>query len=375
MENKKVLALLEKYNNGTCTEEENAAVEAWYNSYAAKHSANVIDDDMNEEMSLIWRNVQANKQQIKNIQLNYKRLFAFAATIAVLITAGMLFYKNKTKNDIIRQQVSLADAHIKPGREGATLTLADGKKIALSNAVNGELAKEAGVVISKTRDGQIIYEIQNPTVGANKINTISTAKGETYQLRLPDGTAVWLNSASSLTYDATLHKSGIRSVKLDGEAYFQVAKDKLHPFVVETGKQRIEVLGTHFNVSAYSDETTTKTTLLEGSVRLNDLRVLEPGDQASSQAFGKIAVEKVDVNEAVAWKNGKFIFTSEDITSVMRKLSRWYDVEVVYKGDRPAANFTGAISRYDNISKILSKINYTGAVHLTVEGRRIIVMP
>ncbi|WP_316812650.1 FecR family protein [Pedobacter heparinus] len=375
MENKEALALLEKYHKGTCTEQERAAVEAWYNSYAVRHSADAIDEDLEQEMSLIWKNIQM-KPQSKIVLFSYSRLFAYAAAIVVIFTVGLLFYlnySNKTKDEVFQMQVHAGN--IKPARNGATLILANGKKIRLAEAANGELAKEAGVVIRKTRDGQLIYEIQGQITGTNTINTISTAKGETYQLRLPDGTVVWINAASSLTYDAVINKAGLRKVKLEGEAYFEVAKDKLHPFIVETDKQQVKVLGTHFNVNAYPDEVLTRTTLLEGAVQLNNSTVLDPGEQAVSGLSGKIAVEKVDVTEAVAWKNGKFIFTSEDITSVMRKLSRWYNVEVLYKGDRPVTTFTGVISRYDNISKILDKINYTGGARLTLEGRRIIVMP
>jgi ferric-dicitrate binding protein FerR (iron transport regulator) len=299
-------------------------------------------------------------------------LIAIAATIVAVFTAGLLFFTNRSEKVTIASRQA---NEIKPGRNGATLTLSNGKKILLSNATNGELAEEAGIAISKTADGKLVYEIQSPSDGTDKINTISTDKGETYQLRLPDGTNIWLNAASSLTYCSTLLKDGVRSVKLDGEAYFEVAKDKYHPFIVETDHQQVEVLGTHFNVSAYLDEPFIKTTLLEGAVRLNHATILKPDDQATVGLSGKIAVEQVDVQEAVAWKNGKFIFISEDITSVMRKLSRWYNVEVVYKNKCSAATFTGVISRYDDISRILNKINYTGAVHLTIEGRRIVVMP
>ncbi|WP_316843812.1 FecR family protein [Pedobacter psychrodurus] len=373
MENEKVLALLEKYHQGLCTEEESAIVEAWYNGYAAEHSAEVIDEDLEMEKAMIWKNVQENKNPVKTVRLNYSKWAAIAATIVVIVTAGLLFFTNKPKSRMLAAVVK--SDMVKPGKYSATLTLANGKRISLSDATSGELANEAGVAISKTADGKLIYEIQNQTGAANKINTISTDKGETYQLRLPDGTNIWLNAASSLTYATTLIKDGIRNVKLEGEAYFEVAKDKKHPFIVETSKQQVEVLGTHFNINAYADEAITKTTLLEGSVLLNRATLLKPDEQASLSSTGKISVEQVDVQETIAWKNGKFIFNSEDITSVMRKLSRWYNVEVVYKSDSPVSTFTGVMNRDDDISKILNKINYTGGAHLTLEGRRIVVMP
>ncbi|WP_316793339.1 FecR family protein [Pedobacter frigoris] len=373
MDHEKVLELLERYDNGTSTDAERAAVEGWYNSYAERNNADAFDDDMDEEMMLIWHRIQADREQVKVTKFRYGKLLAYAAAIAVVLSVGLLFYNNtnKTKQDYI----SVTQAEVKPGKIGATLTLANGKRIALSDAANGELATESGVVIKKAADGQLIYEIQSQVSGANEINTISTAKGETYRLRLPDGTWIWLNAASSLSYAPALKKDGLRTIKLIGEAYFEVAKDKMHPFIVETSKQKIEVLGTHFNVNAYSDEALTRTTLLEGAVLLNHSTILKPGQQGTINASGKINIEMVDVAEAIAWKNGKFIFNSEDISSVMRKLSRWYDVEVVYEGNHPETTFTGVISRYDNISKILDKINSTGAIHLKLEGRRIVIMP
>jgi len=371
MEKEKVLALLEKYNMGLCNQEETAFVEAWYNSFAAKQSGKPIEEDLETEKELIWKSIQKNKHQHRPTRSSTNGWLAAAATIVLAITASLLFYNHRNETITAAVQTNF----IKPGKYSATLTLANGRKISLSEATNGELAKEAGVIISKTADGKLIYEIHNQTGTENEINTISTAKGETYQLHLPDGTNIWLNAASSLTYTTTLIKDGVRNVRLEGEAYFEVTKDKKHPFIVETNKQQIEVLGTHFNVNAYKDESMTKTTLLEGSVQLNHATVLKPADQATLDLSGKISVEQVDVKEAVAWKNGKFIFSSEDITSVMRKFSRWYDVEVVYKNAPPSATFTGVMSRYDDISKILKKINYTGRVHLKLEGRRIVVMP
>lgn len=373
MENNKVLSLLEKYNQGLCTQQEAAAVEGWYNSHAQKNNAEFIEDDIEQDMALVWGNINQQTMVVRASRVSYLRWLSIAATVVMIFAAGIIFYLNKPKGEVVKILARTTD--IKPGKNGATLTLSNGKKIYLSSTSNGELAKEAGISIRKTSDGSLMYEVQSSLHASSKINTIATAKGETYQLRLPDGTNVWLNAASSLTFAANLYQNGIRKVELAGEAYFEVAKDKKHPFFVESNKQTVEVLGTHFNINAYQDESVIKTTLLEGVVRLNHQTVLRPDEQATLHSTGKVEVESVDINEVIAWKNGKFIFNSEDITSVMRKLSRWYNVQVIYQNDQPSATFTGVISRYDNISKILDKINYTGAVHLTIEGRRIIVMP
>lgn len=298
---------------------------------------------------------------------------AVVAAVAVVVFGVGLLYNGF--NPKPQTQEFAYKNNIAPGKQGATLTLASGEKIRLTDAANGELAKEAGVVITKSASGQLIYEIKGSDAQSNKINTLSTAKGETYQLRLPDGSLVWLNAASSLTYAANLNERGKRRVKLNGEGYFEIAKDKAHPFVVETRGQQLEVLGTHFNVSGYADESVTKTSLLEGSVQINGKTVLKPGEQASLNVGGKITVEQVDVDKAVAWKNGKFVFQEENIESIMRKLARWYNVEIVYQGDFSQRTFVGTISRYDDISKILDKISFTNAVRFKIEGRRIYVMP
>lgn len=300
----------------------------------------------------------------------WPRIAIAAAVATIIFGAGLYFFKGQQKET----KQSNTFALIKPGHNGATLTLSNGKQIKLSEAINGELANEAGVTITKSANGQLIYQVQGSKSDPNKINTLSTAKGETYQLRLPDGSLVWLNAASSLTYSAALIERGVRRVKLEGEGYFEIAKDKAHPFIVSTEKQEVEVLGTHFNVYSYNDEDIVKTTLLEGSVKINNQKIIKPGEQASNSANGKIEVAAVNVDKVTAWKNGRFVFEDETIESIMRKLSRWYNVEVVFQDDVKDIPFTAFISRRDDISSILEKITYTQNIHFKVEGRRITVM-
>ena len=305
-----------------------------------------------------------------------KRLWpsiAAAASIVFAVGLGGYVYFNQEKETITHESSYAND--VAPGREGATLTLANGKKIRLSDATNGELAKEAGVTISKSADGQLRYEIKEDSRDISKINTLSTAKGETYQVRLPDGSLVWLNAASSLTYSANLVERGKRRVRLDGEGYFEVAKDKAHPFVVESRGQEVEVLGTHFNVNAYNDEDKIKTTLFEGSVKVfhtNNEILLKPGEQATLSE-NKLSVSEADTEEVLAWKDGDFIFNREPIESVMRKLERWYDIEVIYRGEVPTDGFQGAISKFKNISQVLKLLEQTKVASFKIEGRRVIV--
>lgn len=302
------------------------------------------------------------------------RGIAVAAAVAACVFGVVIFYYQQSDKHEVQTEIAVS-RDVAPGKQGATLTLAGGKKIRLADAANGQLARQPGVTVSKLANGQLVYELTSSEgTDPAAVNTLSTAKGETYQLRLPDGSMVWLNAASSLTYAANLLEGGQRRVKLNGEAYFEIQKDQMHPFVVESRGQHVEVLGTRFNINSYADEPTAKTTLLEGSVQLNHRTVLKPGEQATISDAGGISISQADLDEAVAWKNGKFIFADENIESIMRKLERWYNVEVSYEGPPPGETFTASIGRFDNISKILHKLSYTNNVHFKIEGRRVIVM-
>lgn len=306
--------------------------------------------------------------------------FAVAAAVTV-IAFGTWFYTNQIdsiRNISASGQIIAND--IAPGGVGATLTLANGEKVRLTDADNGELARQAGVTVTKSASGEIIYEITSAAKVENQegaINTLSTARGETYKLRLPDGSRVWLNAASSITYSANLLQLGKRKVTLQGEGYFEISKNKAHPFVVESKGQQVEVLGTHFNIKAYGDEPAMATTLLEGSVMVSQASkkvILKPGQQALNKD-NVFAVAAVDIDEAVAWKNGLFMFKGEKISDIMKKVQRWYDVDIVYSdGDIGALKFSGTISRYDHVSKLLDILETTGQVHFKIEGRKIIVM-
>ncbi|MBE9601366.1 FecR family protein [Pedobacter sp. MC2016-24] len=306
--------------------------------------------------------------------------FAVAAAVTV-IAFGTWFYTNQIdsiRNISASGQIIAND--IAPGGIGATLTLANGEKVRLTDADNGELARQAGVTVTKSASGEIIYEITSAAKVENQegaINTLSTARGETYKLRLPDGSRVWLNAASSITYSANLLQLGKRKVTLQGEGYFEISKNKAHPFVVESKGQQVEVLGTHFNIKAYGDEPAMATTLLEGSVMVSQASkkvILKPGQQALNKD-NVFAVAAVDIDEAVAWKNGLFMFKGEKISDIMKKVQRWYDVDIVYNdGNVGALKFSGTISRYDHVSKLLDILETTGLVHFKIEGRRIIVM-
>lgn len=305
--------------------------------------------------------------------------FVSAAAVLLILGIGFYFYKaSSLSNDTL---LVTADHYIKPGKNRATLTLANGQKIVLSDAQNGELAKEAGVSIQKTKDGKVIYTVDEQAASSEQpshFNTITTAAGEQYEVVLPDGTLVWLNASSSLKYPSKF-TGDVRQVELAGEGYFEVTKVQHHkmPFVVLSNKQRVEVLGTHFNINSYVDENATKTTLLEGSVSVsasNTSTILKPGQQAVLTA-GKTTVIPVQTDDVVAWKNGYFMFNNESLTDVMRKVARWYDVDVVYKNvSNRKITFFGTVSRFSNISQVLHMLENTGEVKFEIEGRRIIAI-
>ncbi|SMD11214.1 FecR family protein [Pedobacter nyackensis] len=321
-----------------------------------------------------------NKTTTLSLSVALWRKIAAAAVILVTLGAGTFYYFSGQKNigDLVQD--------IAPGGNKAILTLANGKKIILTDAKNGELAAQGGVVVTKLADGKIVYTVKPGKAGNSTPNTIETPKGGQYLIVLPDGSKVLLNAASVLTYPASFADLKERRVQLKGEAYFEVAKvvmkdeeakhkERRMPFIVVTDKQEIKVLGTHFNINSYADEPLTKTTLIEGSVLVEAAgteKVLSPGKQAVVGPDG-LTITEANIDEVLAWKNGYFMFESEDIESVMRKISRWYDVEVVFEGDRPKDGFGGTVSRFSNVSKVLQKLQLTNKVHFKIEERRIIV--
>lgn len=369
--------LLDQYKAGKCTEEEIAFIESWYLIYK---EGTLYEDlslaDREADLDLVRNSLNLECQQ-RQVRL-WPRLVA-AAAILVIFGAGLYFYRS---NSNLSVPVYANDIPSK-GKNTATLTLANGEKIELSEARIGTLADQSGIRISKTKDGQLIYEIiDQANAAANKWNTLSTSKGETYMVRLPDGTKVWLNTASALKYPASFADSKKRDVELSGEAYFEVAKDPLHPFVVKTATQDVEVLGTHFNINSYTDENSTRTTLLEGAVKvsLRDgmlSRVIKPGEEVLNTQR-QLQVKTANIKDAVAWKSGYFRFNNENLESIMRQVSRWYDVDVVYAGNRnelAVLTFWGIVSKDKNVSEVLKMIERAEKVKFSISGRTITVMP
>jgi ferric-dicitrate binding protein FerR (iron transport regulator) len=261
-----------------------------------------------------------------------------------------------------------------PGRDAAILTLSDGSQVVLDSTKGTIINNNNGVQIINTA-GLLSY-VGEGVSGEIVYNTISTARGNRYQLLLGDGTKIWLNSATSLKYPVAFNGKE-RRVELTGEGFFEVAKDKTKPFSVVTSSQEIRVLGTHFNVSSYKDEETVQTTLIEGSVSVKDKRtavVLKPGSQAMSNASGLHVNTDVDTDKVISWKQGWFDFDGMDFKMILRQVSRWYDVDVVYKGNIPDEKFGGRIKRDVPLSQVLQLLQNRG-VKFQLQGNVITVMP
>jgi hypothetical protein len=329
-----------------------------------------------------------------NVNKNWKIQFAAAAVIVCLLSVGGYFaFHFAPEKEIAKTQKTIEDkSEITPGKNNAVLTLADGSSIILDQAQNGALTTQGNTKVLKM-NGIVSYNSESSKTSEVLYNTISTPRGGQYQLILSDGTKVWLNAASSLRFP-TAFAGKERQVELAGEAYFEVAHVTLPggapgksrmPFKVSVasahGDSRhleVEVLGTHFNINSYEDEAAIRTTLLEGSVRINhnnNSNILKPGQQAQTDQSSSIKIiNNADLEEAIAWKEEKFQFGRANIQEVMRQIARWYDVSVEYKGGI-SSHFGGTISRNASLTQVLDMLHLTGKVNFEVKGRNIIVMP
>lgn len=345
-------------------------------SQARKVLANIKADPRFQESVTVIK----SKTRIVNL---FSNLAKIAAVIMLFGTVGFYFI-NKRKTVANKNEVAaIKPADILPGSNKAILTLANGSTIVLDSKANGTVARAGKVQVNKVANGKLVYNALAGSTKAKVIdntlvyNTLSTPRGGEYQVVLPDGTHVWLNSASSLSYPIEFAAND-RRVKLTGEAYFEVAKNKDKPFYVTSNNVQVKVLGTHFNISAYKDDDEVKATLLEGSVQIsknNSLSLLKPGQQAVvNNDADMIKVSEANIKEVMAWKNGYFIFNDDNITTIMKKVSRWYDVDVEQKGTFANQNFGGTFYRTKSINELLKNLGKIGKVHFKIEGRRITVM-
>jgi transmembrane sensor len=387
MKKEDYILLYEKYVSGQCTAEEKELLELYRDDFEwidAPWDAKL--GDQQEIRNKIYNRLETSIGEKPIPLYSTRKRWPWMAAAAILLgtlAIGLIWRQGASK-------LQLADAKkhninykndIPPGGNKAVLTLANGVKVILNKAQNGTILKQGQTAVDKTKDGQLVYV--SPATGNNALNTaityntVTTPNGGQYEVVLADGTKVWLNAASSLKFP-TAFTGNERNVELTGEGYFEVAKNKEKPFKVKINNAVIEVLGTHFNIMGYANEPVIKTTLLEGSVKMKrngEQVLLVPGQQALAFNDNNVLkVQQADIEETMAWKNGQFIFHNENIQDIMRKVARWYDVDIQYQGNVKDKAFGGSVSRFSNISELLKNLELTETIHFKIEGRSVIVM-
>lgn len=406
---------MNRYANKTCTVEEKEELMRLLQESGNDEALQQLIDKMLEERPVIHTMPEMNAQAVLQAifeadetplvqmdetpvrKISFGRIAAAASVLLLLTAAGWFMLSRSSKPDVTTAAVIKND--VSPGGNKALLTLADGSTIVLDNAANGIVAEEGNATVVKLKNGQLVYKTDKEQAAGKAVevayNTLSTPKGGEYKIVLPDGSEVWLNAESSITYP-TAFNAKERKVQVTGEAYFEVAKlftvkeGKRVPFLVDiknkkTGNNmgQVQVLGTHFNINAYDDEKVVKTTLLEGKVKFvkttnvstkdTASAILSPGEQAVVR--GDVQVKKVDVNNVMAWKNGVFHFENADIKTVMRQLSRWYDVEVVYKRDIEKDDpLFFEVKRNTNLSDVLKVLNLAGGAKFSIDDEKKIIV-
>jgi len=397
MDDKELHDFLEKYAKKEHTEEDHEFFVKWLQSAPEKQAEKILEkytqyfeglpeDKAELRLDLIGK-IEASLDELEQdtiepikLWARFRKAIAIAASFLLISVLGIYFWQNSTSQQAVIVKTNRNEPIIKPGSNKAVLSLADGTQITLSDVPIGTISNIEGLTISKVKEGELLIKVTSTDQGTDHLNTITTPLGGQYSVVLPDGSHVWLNAASSLKFPSAFKKSE-RIVELSGEGYFEIAhinssQKKALPFKVMVNNSMVEVLGTHFNIMAYQDEESTNTTLLEGSVRVvsgSESRLISPGQQA--RVSSNIQVYKVDANQAVAWKSGNFNFSHENIRSIMRKIARWYNVSIEYRGAITKEGFVGTMPRSESIEDVLNTLELTGTVHFKIEGRRIIVMP
>lgn len=345
--------LAHKYRNGTITEEEQIYFDEWYNHFqhdSLDLSGNAIPQEQIREEMLA--NIQNHVQQHKTSTLFIYR--KYAAIAAVLMVCAAAVYLLRLPGDT-QQTIPVAETQVQPGINGAVLTLANGENIILEQANTGTIRSEGSTIVQKANDSLLIYAAGKSTSDEISYNTLETPRGRQYAILLPDGSKIWLNAASSLKYP-TAFTGKQRVVSLTGEAYFEIAKDKSHPFIVKSGDQAVTVLGTHFNINSYADEGKIVTTLLEGSVMVQagrEKKLIKPGYQTVLLKEGTLSSQQANAENTVAWTNSKMVFEDAGVPEIMRQVARWYDLDIQYEGKIPDDTFSGTISRKADLSTVL----------------------
>ena len=392
MQKEEVQKLVEKYLHNAASADETEKLFQWYRAEMKTDSEWNFDEqeDENKLKSFIFSQIElADSTDNRFIGTSKFYSLAVAASVLVFLVSGLYFLikTDDIKTGKIPVKVALKPVvnDIQPGGIKAILTLSDGKKVVLDDSQNGVVLNQGGIKIHKNSQGVIEYTLIESDIQKSKTeireiqtvyNTIQTPVGGKFQLNLADGSKVWLNSASSLRFPV-FFAGNTREVELKGEAYFEVSKNEDKKFSVRSGNQTVEVLGTHFNINAYSDEPSITTTLIEGAVRVIELnskksQILRPGEQ--SKVDREIRIHRKDTQAEVAWKDGYFYFENASIETVMRQLGRWYGITARYETELPEHHFEGAIATNLTLLEVLEILQKSN-IHFRLEGKEVVVMP
>lgn len=397
MEKQKITFLFYRYLNNNCTKEELQQLLTYFKiadhegalrDLILKQLEETCEEGFEDRPAVIDAFKQTDRFLEKRLAVDkikkweWNRYTSVAALMAVVLVIAISYYNaSKTgKKDSIKS----VDIDKAPGKNRATLTLSNGHAIELNDNLTGEIAEESNIKVYKQQDGQIVYQVyenkkeETAVKQALAFNTINTPQGGQYQVVLPDGSKVWLNAASSLRFPVKFIGNE-RLVELSGEGYFDISQDMKKPFLVKTGDQLVQVLGTQFNINNYHDADGIRTTLVEGKVMVSvnvgkdteaKQRVLEPGQQSLvQQTLKSIQVKEVDMESTLAWKNGWFIFNDTDLKDILKQLARWYVIEVDWQ-HVPSLRYNGAIPRNVNLSKALEMLERTSTVSFKLtEGK------
>jgi transmembrane sensor len=369
MDKSQINDLLEKLATGNFTPVEEQQALNYIHKFNSDNATGLTDTQFLNAESEMWHVID---RKCRPNHFSLFRNFAAAAVAIIICAVGIYHYKG---SNLTATKFVSYTKDIPAGKEGATLTLGNGKKIAISEASAGILVDDQDITITKTSNGMIVYSVKSFESGGTDYNTLETGNGQQGQVVLPDRSVVFLNAGSSLKYPSSFSHLSERTVELSGEAYFEISKDKKHPFIVKTRNQDIKVLGTHFNINSYSNERVTKTTLLEGSVLIDNKYLLKPGELAVN-SNGKMNVMPADIDLELAWKNNDFYFRETAMETVMKQISRWYDIEVEYSDPRlKLISINGLISRSKPISVVLGRIGAAGQMRFKINGRNVTAMP
>jgi transmembrane sensor len=364
MDESQVQHLLEKYNSGQCSAEEKARLETWYLQHNQELPHGLSKEKISKATDRIW--ARLDDRAPKRNLLPFIRYAAAASVIFVLGFGGYLLLRKQ----IVPQSAAVVKQDVEPGGTRAILTLAGGQKIALNNQ-QGQIASQGQTTILLNAKGNINYQTTaNEIATAEIYNTLTVPIGNHRDMTLSDGTEVSLDAGSSITYPVAFNQAE-RKVTITGQAYFKVKHDAAHPFLVKVKDLTIRDIGTEFNVNAYEEEGGVKTTLIEGSVKVNN-KTLKPGEQAVAKG-GQITVQPADVDVITAWRNNDFLFRKQDLRTTMRQIARWYNVEIVYDQAPEHARVWADISRERKLSVILQAIEQTSNIKFKIEGKTVTV--